>query len=92
MKAHRVIQDYLRDILDAMDKAEKFVDGMDRRAFIDDEKTVYAVIRSLEIIGEASKKIPGNIRRRFANIPRKNLSGMRDKLIHDYMEVSIEII
>ena len=40
MKAHRVIQDYLRDILDAMDKAEKFVDGMDRRAFIDDEKTV----------------------------------------------------
>ena len=91
MKANQLVQDYLLDILDAMDKAEKFVSGIDNREFIEDDKTVYAVIRSLEIIGEAAKKIPSNIRRRYTGIPWKSLSGMRDKLIHDYMRVSTEV-
>jgi uncharacterized protein with HEPN domain len=92
MKANRLVQDYLRDILDAMDKAEKFVSGIDHHEFIDDDKTVYAVIRSLEMIGEAAKKIPSNLRRLYTDIPWKSLSGMRDKLIHDYMGVSTEVV
>ncbi len=92
MKEPRLAQDYLRDILEAMDKAEEFIGDLDRRAFSKDDKTAYAVIRSLEIIGEAAKKIPGSVRRRFADIPWKSLAGMRDKLIHDYVGVSLEVV
>ncbi|WP_225073901.1 DUF86 domain-containing protein [Desulfuromonas sp. CSMB_57] len=92
MKGSRLVQDYLRDILDAMEKAEEFVGGLEVDSFKQDDKTAYAVIRSLEIIGEASKKIPGVMRRRFSKIPWKSLAGMRDKLIHDYIGVSLEIV
>jgi uncharacterized protein with HEPN domain len=92
MREPRLVQDYLQDILDAMDKAEDFAFGMDLNAFRIDDKTAFAVIRSLEIIGEAAKKIPPNLRRRFTNIPWKSLTGMRDKLIHDYVGVSLEVV
>lgn len=92
MREPRLVQDYLRDILDAMDKAEDFVFDLDLRAFSIDDKTAFAVIRSLEIIGEAAKKIPPDQRRRFPNIPWKSLTGMRDKLIHDYVGVSLEVV
>jgi uncharacterized protein with HEPN domain len=92
MKDFRLAQDYLQDILDYMIKAEEFVEGMDYLAFQEDDKTVFAVIRALEVIGEAAKKIPTPIRRRYAAVPWKSLAGMRDKLIHDYMGISLEIV
>jgi len=92
MKEPRLVQDYLLDILDAMDKAEQFIGSLDLRAFRQDDKTAFAVIRSLEIIGEAAKKVPANLRRRFPGIPWKSLAGMRDKLIHDYVGVSLEVV
>ena len=92
MKRPRLIQDYLQDIIDAMDKAEAFIGSMDFHAFRKDDKTIFAVIRSLEIIGEAAKKIPFPIRRRYVAIPWKNLTGMRDKLIHDYSGISVDIL
>ncbi|WP_373500743.1 DUF86 domain-containing protein [Desulfococcus sp.] len=92
MKKHRLIQDYLQDILDAMDKAAAFIGSMDFQAFSEDDKTLFAVIRSLEIIGEAAKKIPVPLRRRYGSIPWKNLTGMRDKLIHDYVGVSVDVV
>ncbi|MBM9603181.1 DUF86 domain-containing protein [Desulfopila inferna] len=75
-----------------MDKAEEFTNGLDLPRFTEDDKTSFAVIRCLEIIGEAARKIPVDLRRRFADIPWKSLAGMRDKLIHDYAGVSLEVV
>jgi uncharacterized protein with HEPN domain len=84
--------DYFRDILDAIRKATLFVDGMSEPSFRTDEKTQYAVIRAIEIIGEASKRIPEDIRRRYPSIPWREMTGMRDKLIHNYSTVNLDVV
>ena len=60
--------------------------------FINDKKTINAVIRSLEIIGEAAKNIPDLLRNKYQTVTWKNMTGMRDKLIHEYSGVDLEII
>ncbi len=71
---------------------ERFVGTMSFQQFAKDEKTLYAVIRALEIIGEASKKIPKPVQKRFPDIPWKQIAGMRDKLIHDYFGVDSAVV
>lgn len=78
---------YVKDILTNMQNAERFVEGMTYEAFTDDMKTSYAVVRCLEIIGEAAKNIPVAIRRKHPEIPWKEMAGMRDKVIHSYFGV-----
>jgi uncharacterized protein with HEPN domain len=65
---------------------------MNFNGFKNDRKTINAVIRSIEVIGEASKKIPKNIRERHPDIPWKKIAGMRDKLIHEYFGIDLEIL
>ena len=65
---------------------------MDFEAFRTNEEKVFAVIRALEIIGEAAKNIPKSIRGRYTEIPWEDIVGMRDKVIHDYFGVDIEVI
>ena len=84
--------DYVQDILDSMNDVEAFTRGMDFPEFEQDRKTTNAVVRSLEIIGEAAKKIPDEIKEKYGNIPWKNIAGMRDKLIHEYFGVDEEIV
>lgn len=60
--------------------------------FLNDETLKRAVVRSLEIIGEATKKIPADVKVKWDTIPWKNMAGMRDRLIHDYMEVNYTIV
>ena len=65
---------------------------MTREQFIADETLKRAVVRSLEIIGEATKKIPADVKLKWANISWKNMAGMRDRLIHDYMGINYRIV
>lgn len=89
---NREYRDYIQDILDSVEDIEHFIKGMNFEEFIKDKKTINAVVRSIEIIGEATKKIPKLLRDKHPDIPWKRMSGMRDKMIHEYFGVDIEIL
>jgi uncharacterized protein with HEPN domain len=84
--------DYLNDILKSMKLSQDFIKNLTLQSFTEDEKTQYAVIRCLEIIGEATKQLPINLREKNSEIPWKAMAGMRDRLIHGYGVVDPEII
>jgi uncharacterized protein with HEPN domain len=92
MRKGRDLSDYLTDILTATVDALAFTGGMDYETFEQDRKTVNAVIRSLEVIGEATKRIPGSFRQKHPYVPWNKMAGMRDVLIHDYMGVDIKTV
>ncbi|MEO8232587.1 MAG: DUF86 domain-containing protein [Ignavibacteriota bacterium] len=92
MKTKRDYITFLEDMYDAVCKGILFTNDMTYEQFETDDKTQYAVIRAIEIIGEASKKIPENIRTQSIEIPWTNVSGMRDVLIHDYFGVNIRVV
>ena len=88
----RELVDYLDDILTAIKDVEEFTRGMNYDTFADDKKTINAVIRSLEILGEAAKRIPTTFRQKHPDIPWSKMAGMRDVLIHDYMDVDVRTV
>jgi len=86
----RKIHLYIADILAAMNNAEKFIGTMSYEGFFLDEKTTYAVIRCIEIIGEATKNITDDIRQKYMDVPWRDMAGMRDKVSHSYFGVDYE--
>lgn len=92
MSKGREISDYLNDIRNAIADIDEFTCGMDYESFAADKKTVNAVIRSLEVLGEATKQIPALFRKRHPGIPWSKMAGMRDVLIHDYMGVDLRTV
>lgn len=92
MRPRRIYRDYLRDILEAAEQAQQFVSGMNFAAFRADTKTQFAVIRALEIIGEAARQIPGTVQRRYPQVPWPDMLGMRNVLIHEYFGVDTLVL
>lgn len=85
-------RDLLGDILEALRRARRYTEGQSYEQFLGDTKTQDAVIRALEILGEATKKLSPSLREAHQEIPWKSMTGVRDKLIHDYFGVNIDIV
>ncbi len=89
MRDHRL---YLRDIFAAMVAIQEFIQEMDFETFVSDDKTASAVLRKLEIIGEATKNVSEEIRREYPQVPWRQMAGMRDRLIHSYFGVDYLLV
>jgi len=82
---------FLNHILESIDKIEKFVKGVSKNEFMESVKTQDAVIRRLEIIGEAVKHIPKEFKVKYRKIPWRKIAGLRDVLIHEYFGVDLKL-
>ncbi len=83
---------YIEHILDVIEKIFEYSNGMTHDQFVHTDLVIDAVIRNIEIIGEASKKVSNDFKQVHFEIPWKEMAGMRDKLIHDYMGIDTEVI
>ena len=83
---------YLKDILGAVEKIEGYTKGVSFEEFCSNEMAQDAVIRNFEIIGEAAKQVPGQIKSLYKDVPWKEMAGMRDKVIHEYFGVDLDIV
>ncbi len=83
---------YLKHIIDVILNIGKFIEGVSKEEFLRNVEKQYAVLRGLEIIGEASKNLSNDLKRKHKKIPWREIAGMRDKLIHEYFGVNLELV
>ncbi len=82
----------IEEMLAAIRKIERYTEGMDQVRFHQDEKTVDAVVRNLEVVGEAARRIPAEFTSRHAHLPWRQVAGLRNRIVHDYLGLDLEII
>ncbi|VVM06468.1 HepT-like ribonuclease domain-containing protein [Methylacidimicrobium tartarophylax] len=92
MSKDRRDQDYLEHIQEAISKIQRFTAGKSEADFLSDALLQDAVIRNLEIIGEAVSKLSADLKTEHGDVPWGEISGMRNRLIHGYMTVNLEIV
>ncbi len=83
---------YLEDILEATRRIASYTAHLSKASFLEDEKTFDAVVRNLEVIGEAVKKLPENLRSQHPTVEWRKMAGLRDILIHEYFGLDSEIV
>lgn len=83
---------YLEHILDAISNAEQFVEGVTKEEFFENKEKQYAVLRALEIIGEAAKNLSRGLKAKNREIQWRDIVGMRDKLIHGYFGINLNLV
>lgn len=84
--------EYLRHMLDETNYLIEHSRGLSRELFVEDETLKRAYVRSIEIIGEASKKLPEQMKREHSQIEWRRIGGMRDKLIHGYFGIDYDLV
>lgn len=82
----------LEDIRSALGRIKRYTSGMQREQFLTDEKTIDAVVRNLEIIGEAVRWLPDDFRLQHGAVPWGQVAGLRNRIVHDYFGLDLEII
>ena len=83
---------FIRDICTCADKVLLYTKDMSREDFFSDSKTFDAVIRNLQVIGEAAKKLPSDVKRKYKSIEWKKMTGLRDIVVHDYFGINEDIV
>ncbi len=83
---------FLVDIIKAAEDIEAFTTGMSFKEFVDDDKTISAVLYKFAIMGEATKMLPDEVRAEYPDIPWRSIAGLRDKVIHGYIGVDYELL
>lgn len=82
----------LEDILTSIGKIERYTAGMEQAQFRQDEKTLDAVVRNLEIVGEAARQLPEEFAAQYPEVPWQQIRGLRNRIVHDYFGLDLEII
>ena len=88
----RPIDLLLNDILESIDKVEQYTRGMSFDTFSNDQKSIDAVVRNLEIIGEAANRLPDDFKERHSNVEWYKVVGLRNRIIHEYFGIDLQII
>ena len=83
---------FLLDILDSVENIEKYTKNITKDQFFDNLQVQDAVVRRIEIIGEAVKNLPNEVRKKHPEIPWKDIAGTRDVIVHDYSGIDIDLV
>lgn len=83
---------FLGHILESIDRIREYTEGLDEDSFAEDDKVQDAVLRRIQIIGEAVKKLPEELRAAHPQVPWRRITGTRDKVVHDYFGIDIELV
>lgn len=92
MSPQRRDKDYLSDIIEAVQRITTYTAGLSYQQFLADSKTQDAVLRNIQVIGEATKKLSPSLSKRHGHLPWKEVAGMRDKIVHRYFGINYDVV